>query len=64
MTLELTLCDWQIFSNKKVTLEDILARKGETVSRGTTDSDGRIEFWKEHDAAAEPTVDAEKARIA
>lgn len=51
MNFKLIFWDRQIFSNRKITLEDILAEKGKTLSRGMTDSDGRIEFWKEDNAA-------------
>ena len=36
-----------IFSDSKVTVEDILKAKGELVKRGTLGQDGDIEFWED-----------------
>ncbi|KAF2269150.1 zf-DNL-domain-containing protein [Lojkania enalia] len=35
----------KIFSDKPVTLEDIMREKGHIVKRGTLDTEGDIEFW-------------------
>jgi mitochondrial protein import protein ZIM17 len=43
-TFKLTLFA-QIFSDSRVTLEDILKEKGELVQRGTLGSEGDIELW-------------------
>jgi protein import protein ZIM17 len=35
----------QIFSDKRVTLEDIMKEKGQLVKRGTLSTEGDVEFW-------------------
>lgn len=35
----------KIFSDKRVTLEDIMRQKGELVSRGRLDAQGDVEFY-------------------
>lgn len=37
----------QIFSDKSVTIEDIMREKGELVKRGSLNSEGDIEMWPE-----------------
>jgi len=37
----------QIFSDTKITLEEILAKKGESVQKGSINDEGDIEFWAE-----------------
>jgi protein import protein ZIM17 len=35
----------QIFSDKSITLEDILAEKGQLLKKGALDSESDMEFW-------------------
>jgi len=35
----------QIFSDKNVTLEDLMREKGDLVKRGTLSAEGDVEFW-------------------
>jgi protein import protein ZIM17 len=37
----------QIFSDKRVTLEDIMREKGDLVKRGELGGEGDIEFWED-----------------
>ena len=40
------MADWiQIFSDKSITLEDIMRDKGNLVKRGTLSTEGDVEFW-------------------
>jgi protein import protein ZIM17 len=41
----------KIFSDGKVTLEDILAQKGDVLKKLTINQDGDLEFWDASDAA-------------
>lgn len=47
----------QIFSDKAITLEDIMEEQGELVRRGTIGSDGDVEFW-DGKAAEAAEIDA------
>ena len=51
-----------IFSDKSVTVEDIMQQKGEAVQRGSITPDGDVEFWaKDANAAGEEKgAEAEK----
>lgn len=42
----------QFFSDKAITIEDIMRSKGELVRRGSISSGGDIEFWDEKENAA------------
>ncbi|KAK6432286.1 hypothetical protein LTR95_011547 [Oleoguttula sp. CCFEE 5521] len=48
----------KIFSDKKITLEDIMREKGEYITKGALGADGDIEFYDEKaaDDAATPSV--------
>lgn len=37
----------QIFSDKSITLEDIMRDKGNLVKRGTLSAEGDVEFWED-----------------
>lgn len=37
----------KIFSDDSITVEDILAQKGESIEKGTVSEDGDMEFWEE-----------------
>lgn len=42
----------QIFTDKSTTLEDLLREKGESIKKGSIDTEGDIEYW-----ADEPATD-------
>lgn len=42
----------KIFSDKTVTLEDLIKEKGESIKLGTVDAKGDVEFWDEQKAEA------------
>jgi protein import protein ZIM17 len=35
----------QIFSDTRVTIEDIMKEKGQLIKKGTLGTDGDVEFW-------------------
>ncbi|KAB8345990.1 hypothetical protein FH972_023042 [Carpinus fangiana] len=37
----------KIFSDKSVTVEDLLAQKGESIEKATVDAEGDLEFWED-----------------
>ncbi|KIW03096.1 uncharacterized protein PV09_05741 [Verruconis gallopava] len=37
----------KIFSDKRVTLEDIMKQKGQLIKRGTLSAEGDVEFWED-----------------
>ena len=40
------VAEWrQIFSDKAITLEDIMRDKGNLIKRGTLSAEGDVEFW-------------------
>lgn len=39
--------DTQIFSDKSITLEDILKEKGQLLKKGVLGSEGDVEFWQD-----------------
>lgn len=41
------LMNHQIFSDSRVTLEDIMKEKGQLVKRGTLSAEGDLEFWED-----------------
>ena len=54
---------FQIFSDKSITIEDIMAQRGEAVKLGGIDADGDVELWndpREQNASARPTETEKK----
>lgn len=43
----------KIFSDKAITLEDILKEKGQMLKKGALDAEGNIEFWDDSKAKKE-----------
>lgn len=53
----------RIFSDKAVTVEDILRQRGESVKKGTLDGSGDLEFWDDGTTTPrEPWVEPERPK--
>jgi hypothetical protein len=39
---------FQIFSDKSLTVEDLMREQGQLVKRGTLSEDGNLEFWADN----------------
>jgi protein import protein ZIM17 len=42
----------QIFSDTRVTIEDIMKEKGQLIKKGTLGTDGDVEFWDDGSESA------------
>jgi len=38
---------WQIFGDRKLTIEDLMKERGQLVKKGTLSEDGDVEFWED-----------------
>lgn len=45
MASQVLTCPPQIFSDKSMTIEDILKEKGQLLKKGALGSEGDVEFW-------------------
>lgn len=52
----------KIFSDTSITVEDIMAKQGEAVKRGTISAEGDVEFWSESATAAGDSPEAKSPK--